>query len=64
MITTPVRLDYAEYGELSKVYEWSRVEDVRYEPDGIHMTLTLTPANLERLRGLVPFQVSTLAETA
>ena len=64
MVTTPVLLRYAEYGELSKVYEWSRVDGLRYEPDGIHMTLTLTPANLERLRGLVPFEIAPLAETA
>jgi GTP-binding protein HflX len=64
MITAPVLLRYAEYGELSKVYEWSRVDAVRYEPDGIHLTITSTPANLERLRALVPLEEPDLAETA
>ncbi|HEX7928301.1 MAG TPA: GTPase HflX [bacterium] len=64
MITAPVLLRYTEYGELSKIYEWSRVDAVRYEPDGIHLTITSTPANLERLRALVPLEESNLAETA
>lgn len=64
MITAPVLLRYAEYGELAKVYEWSRVDAVRYEPDGIHLTITSTPDNLERLRALVPLEEPDLAETA
>lgn len=64
MITAPVLLRYAEYGELAKVYEWSRVDAVRYEPDGIHLTITSTPDNLERLRALVPLEEPGLAETA
>lgn len=62
MITEPMLLRYSEYGELSKVYEWSRVDAVRYEPDGIHLTITSTPANLERLRALVPLEVATEPE--
>ena len=50
MVTTPLLLSYAEYGELAKLYEWSRVDEVRYEQDGIHLTITSTPANLERIR--------------
>jgi GTP-binding protein HflX len=64
MITAPLLLRYTEYGELSKVYEWSRVDAVRYEPDGIHLTITSTPANLERLRALVPLEIAAEPESA
>ncbi|MBI4082298.1 MAG: GTPase HflX [Candidatus Lambdaproteobacteria bacterium] len=50
MITAPLRIGYAAYGELDMVYQWSRVDEVRYEEDGIHLTVTSTPANLERIR--------------
>ena len=50
MVTTPILLEYADYGELGKIYNWGRVDEVRYEDDGIHLTVTSTPANLERIR--------------
>ena len=53
MVTTPLFLDYSSYGELSKIYRWSRVDEVRYEPEGIHLTVTSTPANLDRIRASV-----------
>ncbi|MDH4246393.1 MAG: GTPase HflX [Deltaproteobacteria bacterium] len=58
MITTPLLLEYADYGELSKIYRWSRVDEVRYEQDGIHLLVTSTPANLERIRAIVPVEES------
>ena len=54
MVTTPLLLDYADYGDLAKVYRWSRVDEVRYEEDAIHLVVTSTPANLERIRATVP----------
>ncbi len=50
MVTTPLRLEYQDSGELAKLYRWSRVDAVRYEQDGIHITITSTPVNLERIR--------------
>lgn len=54
MITTPLLLDYQDCGELAKIYRWSRVDEVRYEQDGVHLTITSTPANLERIRARLP----------
>lgn len=54
MVTTPLLLAYADYGDLAKVYRWSRVDEVRYEEDAIHLLVTSTPANLERIRANVP----------
>ena len=56
MVTTPLLLNYRDYGELAKIYQWSRVDEVRYEEDGIHLTITSTPANLERIRAKVPVE--------
>lgn len=50
MVTTPLMLEYEDYGELAQLYRWSRVDEVRYEQDGIHITITSTPANLDRIR--------------
>ena len=50
MVTTPLLLEYQDYGELAKLYRWGRVDEVRYEQDGIHIRITSTPANLERIR--------------
>jgi GTPase len=50
MVTTPLLLEYQDYGELAKLYRWSRVDEVRYEQDGIHIRITSTPATLERIR--------------
>ncbi|MCZ6730271.1 MAG: GTPase HflX, partial [SAR324 cluster bacterium] len=54
MVTTPLLLEYADYGDLSKIYKWGRVDELRYEDDGIHLTVTSTPANLERIRSKLP----------
>jgi GTPase len=54
MVTTPLRLEYAHSRELAKIYKWSRVDEVRYEQDGIHLKITSTPANLRRIRTTVP----------
>jgi GTP-binding protein HflX len=54
MVTTPLRLEYAHSRELAKIYKWSRVDEVRYEQDGIHLKITSTPANLRRIRTAVP----------
>ena len=50
MVTTPLLLENQDYGELAKLYRWGRVDEVRYEQDGIHIRITSTPANLERIR--------------
>ncbi len=53
MVTTPILLDYAAPSDLAKIYRWGRVDEVRYEQDGIHLTVTSTQANLERIRARV-----------
>jgi len=53
MVTTPLFLAYQDSRGLSEVYRWGRVDEVRYEEDGIHLRVTSTPANIERLRSLV-----------
>lgn len=54
MVTTPLRLEYAHSRELASIYKWSRVDEVRYEQDGIHLTITSTPANLRRIQLKMP----------
>ena len=54
MVTAPLHLEYADFGELEKIYRWSRVDEVRYEQDGIHLTVTSTPATLQRIRSKLP----------
>jgi GTP-binding protein HflX len=54
MVTTPLRLGYQNSGDLARIYRWGRVDEVRYEQDGIHLRVTSTPANLERIRAHVP----------
>lgn len=53
MVTTPIMVDYAHSGELSKIYRWSRVDEVTYEQDGIHLVITSTRANLNRIKAHV-----------
>ena len=53
MVTTPLRLGYQNSGDLARIYRWGRVDEVRYESDGIHLRVTSTPANLERIRAHV-----------
>ncbi|HUJ74145.1 MAG TPA: GTPase HflX, partial [bacterium] len=64
MVTVPLLLDYRDYGDLAKIYEWSRVDEARFEHDGIHLTITSTPANLERIRAKLPARESCVAESA
>jgi hypothetical protein len=47
-------LGYGDAQELAKIYRWGRVDELRYEEDGIHLRVTSTPANLERIRAHVP----------
>lgn len=61
MITAPLWLGYRDSAELAKIYRWGRVDAVRYEEDGIHLTVTSTPANLERIRAKVPVTEEALA---
>jgi GTPase len=50
MVSTPLLMGYQDYGELAKLYRWCRVDEVRYEQDGIHIRITATPAALDRIR--------------
>ncbi len=50
MKTVTIRLDYLHLQQLSNIYEWSRVDNIDYQEEGIMMTLTTIPGNLERLR--------------
>jgi GTP-binding protein HflX len=50
MKTVTIRLDYLHSQQLANIYEWSRVDNIDYQEEGILMTLTTIPGNLERLR--------------
>jgi len=50
MKTLKIRLEYQHCHKLSNIYEWSRVDKIDYQEQGIIMTLTAIPKNLERLR--------------
>ena len=50
MKTVKIRLDYQHCQKLANIYEWSRVDNIDYQDNGIMMTLTAIPRNLERLR--------------
>ena len=50
MKTVKIRLDYKHCQQLANIYEWSRVDNIDYQEQGIMMTLTAIPRNLERLR--------------
>ena len=50
MKTVEIRLDYQHCQQLANIYEWSRVDKIDYQEQGIMMTLTAIPRNLERLR--------------
>lgn len=63
MVTTPLQLAYDDYGDMSKIYSLSRVDDVRYEEDGIHFVVTATPTNLERIRSKIPVWSGTATKT-
>ena len=50
MKTVTIRLDYQHSRQLANIYEWSRVDKIDYQEEGILMTLTTIPGNLDRLR--------------
>ena len=50
MKTVRIRLDYEHCQQLSNIYELSRVDNIDYQEQGIIMTLTAIPRNLDRLR--------------
>ena len=50
MKTVTIRLDYQHSQQLANIYEWSRVDNIEYQDEGMFMTLTAIPGNLERLR--------------
>ena len=50
MKTVTIRLDYQHSQQLANIYEWSRVDNIDYQDEGMFMTLTAIPGNLERLR--------------
>lgn len=50
METMELHLDYKNSHNLSQIYEWSRVENIDYQEDGIHLTLTSLPGHLNRIR--------------
>lgn len=50
MKTVEICLDYQHTHNLAHVYEWSRVDEIDYQDDGIHLTLTSSSGNLNRLR--------------
>jgi len=50
MKTMTIRLDYQHSQKLANIYELSRVDNIDYQEEGILMTLTAIPGNLERLR--------------
>ncbi|HIB94707.1 MAG TPA: GTPase HflX [Candidatus Lambdaproteobacteria bacterium] len=50
MKTVTIRLDYQHSRQLANIYEWSRVDNIDYQEEGILMTLTTIPGNLDRLR--------------
>lgn len=50
METITVQLDYRQSQQLSEIYEWSRVDEIDYEEEGIRLRLTTLPGYLNRLR--------------
>ncbi len=50
METVKICLDYQHSYNLAHIYEWSRVDNINYMDDGIHLTLTASSDNLSRLR--------------
>ena len=45
-----IRLDYQQSQNISDIYQYSRVDSIDYQEEGILMTLTSLPGNLNRLR--------------
>ncbi len=50
METVTICLDYENSRNLSDIYDWSRVDNIDYREEGIMMTLTTLPGNLNRIR--------------
>lgn len=50
MKTVEICLDYQHTHNLAQIYEWSRVDQINYKDDGIHLKLTSSSGNLNRLR--------------
>ena len=50
METMTIRLDYQHSQNISDIYQYSRVDSIDYQEEGILMTLTSLPGNLSRLR--------------
>lgn len=50
MKTVEILLDYRHSHNLSHIYDWSRVDQINYKDDGIHLTLTSFSDNLNRIR--------------
>ena len=50
MQTITISLDYQHTQNLSDIYEWCRVDCIDYQEEGILMTLTGIPGNINRLR--------------
>ncbi|MBC8258714.1 MAG: GTPase HflX [SAR324 cluster bacterium] len=50
MKSMTIRLDYQHSQQLANIYEWSRVDNIDYQEEGILLTLTAVPNNLELLR--------------
>lgn len=50
METIQLKIDYSRTGSLAQIYELSRVDCIEYQEDGIHVTLTSLPSNINRLR--------------
>ena len=50
METVTIHLDYCHSRNLSEIYHYSRVDRIDYQEEGILMTLTSLPGNLNHLR--------------
>ena len=50
METVTIHLDYSHSRNLSEIYHYSRVDRIDYQEEGILMTLTSLPGNLNHLR--------------
>ena len=50
MQTLRIRLDYENSQKLARIYEWSKVDKIEFQEEGILMTLTTIPGNFDRLR--------------
>ena len=50
MQTVTIKLDYDKSKKLSDIYQYSRVDHIDYREEGILMTLTSLPGNINHLR--------------